>query len=148
MKIKGMFFYAQAAARHMIQTGGGGRIINLASIDAFHPTGMQVHYSTSKGGVIMLTKALALELGSHHITVNAIAPGFIQTPGVQERGELIGDIAGSSLEERQKGILARVPLGRMGEPDDIARAALFLASAASDYMTGSTLLVDGGYLLS
>jgi NAD(P)-dependent dehydrogenase (short-subunit alcohol dehydrogenase family) len=148
INLKGMFFYAQAAARHVIQAGGGGRIINLASIDAFHPTGMQVHYSTSKGGVIMLTKALALELGPHHITVNAIAPGFIQTPGVQKRGELIADIAGRSLEERQKGILARVPLGRMGEPDDIARAALFLASAASDYMTGSTLLVDGGYLLS
>lgn len=148
INLKGMFFYAQAAARHMIQAGGGGRIINLASIDAFHPTGLQVHYSTSKGGVIMLTKALALELGPHQIRVNAIAPGFIQTPGVQKRGGQIGDTAGNSLAERQKEIRARVPLGRMGEPDDIARVALFLASGASDYVTGSTLLVDGGYLLS
>jgi NAD(P)-dependent dehydrogenase (short-subunit alcohol dehydrogenase family) len=109
---------------------------------------MQVHYSASKGGVIMLTKALALELAPHQIRVNAIAPGFIQTPGVQARGEALARVEGGALADRREGVLPPVPLGRLGTPDDIASAALFLASAASDYMTGSTLLVDGGYLLS
>jgi NAD(P)-dependent dehydrogenase (short-subunit alcohol dehydrogenase family) len=148
VNLSGMFFYAQAAARQMIQAGAGGRIINLASIDAFHPTGMQVHYSTSKGGVIMLTKALALELAPHHIRVNAIAPGFIQTPGVQERAKTLASVEGGTLADRRGGVLPRVPLGRLGTPDDTASAALCLANAASDYMTGSALLVDGGYLLS
>jgi 2-deoxy-D-gluconate 3-dehydrogenase len=148
LNLKGMFFYAQTAARQMIQAEAGGSIINLASIDAFHPTGMQVHYTTSKGGVIMLTKALALELAPQRIRVNAIAPGFIQTPGVHERAKTLARVEGSEPADRREGVLARVPLGRLGTPDDIASAALFLASAASDYMTGSTLLVDGGYLLS
>ena len=81
INLKGLFFYAQAAAQKMVESGKGGKIINLASIDALHQTGNLVHYDASKGGVVMVTNALALELGRHNITVNAIAPGGIQTTG-------------------------------------------------------------------
>src|SRR5881397_1426058 len=80
INLKGLFFYTQAAAQEMMNEGHGGKIINIASIDALHPTGNLVHYDASKGGVVMVTKALALEFGPHNITVNAIAPGSIRTP--------------------------------------------------------------------
>lgn len=137
VNLKGLFFTAQAAAREMIWEGHGGKIVNIASIDALHPTGMLVHYDASKGGVVMVTKSLALELGPQNILVNAIAPGGIQTPGAT--GPAIS-------EEMMKAFTARIPLKRMGVPDDIAKAVLFLASSMSDYMTGSVVVVDGGFL--
>ena len=137
INLKGLFFYTQAAAREMINEGHAGKIINIASIDAFHPTSNLVHYDSSKGGVVMLTKSLALELGPQNITINAIAPGGIQTPGASSP---------STSEEVIQAFAARIPLRRMGVPDDIARVALFLASGASDYMTGSVVVVDGGFL--
>ena len=94
------------------------------------------------------TKALVLEFGQHKINVNAIAPGGIQNPGEQAQSAAILSAANMPSEELTKGFTARIPLGRMGEPDDIAKAVLFLASSASDYMTGSLVVVDGGYLLS
>jgi 2-dehydro-3-deoxy-D-gluconate 5-dehydrogenase len=148
INLKGVFFYVQAAAQQMIQAGNGGKIVNVASIDGLHPTGNLVHYDASKGGVIMATKALALELGPHKINVNAIAPGGIQTPGGQAQSAAILSAATMPVEELTKAFMSRIPLGRMGEPDDIAKAVLFLASPASDYMTGSLIVVDGGYLLS
>ncbi len=96
----------------------------------------------------MATKALALELGPHNISVNAIAPGGIQTPGGQAQSAAIMSTVTVPIEELTKAFMARIPLRRMGEPDDIAKVALFLASSASDYMTGSLVVVDGGYLLS
>jgi 2-deoxy-D-gluconate 3-dehydrogenase len=137
INLKGLFFYTQAAAKEMMNEGHGGKIINIASIDALHPTGNLVHYDASKGGVAMLTKSLALEFGPHNILINAIAPGGIQTPGAGGPG---------LSEEVLAAFTARIPLRRMGVPDDIAKVALFLASEASDYMTGSLLVVDGGYL--
>lgn len=97
-----------------------------------------VHYDASKGGIVKVTKALALELGPHHILVNAIAPGGIQTPGA----------SGSAPDAVLEAFTARIPLQRMGIPDDIAQAVLFLASSASDYMTGSLLVVDSRFLLA
>lgn len=147
INLKGSFLCAQAAAEQMIKAGRGGKIINLASVDGFHPNGNATHYNASKGGVIMLTKALALELAPHKILVNAVAPGSIRTPGT----EMVGKealAAGLTLEQLGKSFMGRIPLGRMGEPDDIARAVLFLASGLADYMTGDIVLVDGGYLLS
>src|SRR5579875_4018495 len=137
INLKGMFFFTQAAAREMINEGHAGKIINIASIDAFHPTGNLVHYDSSKGGVVMLTKSLALEFGPRNITINAIAPGGIQTPGAS---------VPSAPDELIEAFAARIPLRRMGVPDDIAKVALFLASSASDYMTGSVVVVDGGFL--
>lgn len=148
VNLKGAFFYSQAIAQKMIAANHGGKIIMIASIDALHPSGNLAHYDASKGGMLMLTQSLALEFGRHNINVNAIAPGGIQTPGAQSQAENIIKATGMNSEQMAKGFLARIPLGRMGEPDDIAKAVLFLASPAADYMTGGLLVVDGGYLLS
>ena len=132
----------------MTKAGNGGKIINIASLEGLHPTPLHAHYSASKGGVIMLTKALALELAPHKILVNAVAPGIIWTPGLEALLPSFYEPIGMTLEEFAPTFLSRVSLGRMGEPDDIARVVLFLASAAADYMTGDVVVVDGGYLLS
>ena len=145
--LKGMFFYSQAAAEEMIKGGHGGKIVNIASIDALHPGGELAHYNASKGGVVMLTKALALELAPHQILVNAVAPGSIRTPGTAASTDAYLS-RGGEIENLAKKFRERVPLGRVGKPDDIAKVVLFVVSAAADYMAGSLVLVDGGYLLS
>jgi 2-deoxy-D-gluconate 3-dehydrogenase len=147
INIKGVYFYSRAAAKEMIKAGQGGKIVNMASMEGLHPRVDLAPYVTSKGGVVMLTKALALELAPHNILVNAVAPGGIVTPGTWEHGAALMAM-GRSLEEIGDAFMARLPMGRMGEPDDVAKVALFLASAAADYMTGSVLLVDGGFQLS
>jgi 2-deoxy-D-gluconate 3-dehydrogenase len=136
---KGVFFYSKVAAQKMINCGNGGRIVNIASVGALSPTptGGLAHYDSSKSAVVMITKALALELGPQGISVNAVAPGSTLTAGTGER--LKG--------ERGKFLSSKLPLGRLGEPDDIAKVVLFLVSAAADYMTGTVVVVDGGYLL-
>jgi 2-dehydro-3-deoxy-D-gluconate 5-dehydrogenase len=141
VNLKGAFFAAQAAARAMT---AGGRIVNVASIDGLHPTGYLAHYDASKGGLVMLTRSLALEFGPRGIAVNAIAPGSIKTPGAAATTEALSGSAAIAMESFVK----RIPLGRMGEPDDIAKVALFLTSGAADYITGGLIVVDGGYLLS
>lgn len=146
--LKGLFFCSQAAAQQMTKAGNGGKIINIASLEALHPTPLHAHYGASKGGVVMLTKALALELAPHKILVNAVAPGIIWTPGLEALLPSFYEPIGMTLEEFAPTFLSRVSFGRMGEPDDIARVVLFLASAAADYMTGDVVVVDGGFLLS
>lgn len=147
VNLSGAFFLSQAAARVMIRKEVPGSILNIASVDAIRPTGNLAHYDASKGGLVMLTRSLALELGRKNIRVNAIAPGSINTPGAQAAtaGALTG--AGSPAD-LAKAFLARIPLGRMGNPDDIALAALFLVSPSASYITGSVLVVDGGYLIA
>jgi len=145
VNLKGVFLCSQAAARQMIAQGRGGKIINVTSIDALHPSMVGLaHYDASKHGVWGFTKNLALELAPHQIWVNAIAPGGIATPGVAAQQ---GPAAGMDMEAVMKSFTERIPMGRIGEPDDIGRAALFLASDLSSYMTGSQVVVDGGYLL-
>ena len=118
-----------------------GSIINIASIDALHPSMVGLAaYDASKHGVWGFTKNFALELADKHIRVNAIAPGGISTEGV-------ADMMKGAAKETLKEFEAKVPLGRFGQPDDIATAALFLASDASGYMTGSMVVVNGGVLL-
>jgi len=149
VNLKGAFFAAQAAAEQMIAQGDGGRIVNVASVDALRPTGNLAPYSASKAGLLMLTKALALEFAPHGILVNAVVPGEIVTPGAikvgaelqQERGVAVAEMTSAAF-------LARIPLGRLGQPDDVARVVLFQASGLADYMTGSAIVVDGGYLLT
>jgi len=150
VNLKGAFFFAQKAAQKMIAGGRGGIIVNIASIDALHPSGNLTHYDASKGGMVMMTKSLALEWAHSGISVNASAPGSVQTPGAQQ-GTAAMAASGTNpkqMEEFMKSFTARIPLGRAGDPDDIATVVLFLASDAARYITGETIVVDGGYLLS
>ena len=116
-----------------------GKIVNLASMYSYFGAGMVPSYGAAKGGIVQLTKAMAVELAPHNIQVNAIAPGWIAT----EMTALTREHPGYA--EFNKRILARTPAARWGEPDEIAGAAVFLASAAADFITGVTLPVDGGY---
>ena len=134
VNLTGVFLTGQAAARHMVKQGGG-RIVNIASINAFRGVENLVGYNAAKAGVVELTKTMAVELAQHGITVNAIAPAQIDTRLTRTLPE----------DARQRRI-DRIPLGRFGEPEDVARAALFLASDDARYVTGHTLAVDGGYL--
>ncbi|MBI2866213.1 MAG: SDR family oxidoreductase [Chloroflexi bacterium] len=145
--LKGMFFCAQGAAREMVKAKQGGRIINITSIGAYHPPRNLAHYSSSKGAVVMLTKTLALELAPHRILVNAVAPASVWTPGIEQMA-MSSASPGTTVEQVRKRFGERIPIGRAGEPDDIARVVLFLASPAADYLTGSVIVADGGLLLT
>ncbi len=139
VNLKGAFLCIKYVSRQMIRQGRGGKIINITSIDALHPSMVGLaHYDASKHGLWGLTKNAALELAAHKIWVNAIAPGAVDTPGT---GGLEG---GPALEA----FLAKIPMHRMGDADDIGKVALFLASEMSSYMTGAQIVVDGGVLLS
>ena len=130
----------------MIAQGQGGCIINIASIDAIHPSARGLSaYDASKGSVLTVTKSLASELGQYDIRVNVIAPGGILTEGVRA---YIGSSSAEAGRAQLKPFMARAALGRLGNADDIGRVALFLASDLAGYMTGSLVVVDGGYLIS
>ncbi|HEY7703372.1 MAG TPA: SDR family oxidoreductase [Acidimicrobiia bacterium] len=147
VNLTGLAFVSKAVGKRMVEQGGGGKIINVASIDALHPSMVGLAaYDSSKGGVLMFTKALALEMAPYGVNVNAIAPGGINTEGASSpmQGLGLSDEAIRGMIER---FTAMIPLRRMGEPDDIAKVAVFLASSASDYVTGEMLVVDGGRLL-
>jgi 2-deoxy-D-gluconate 3-dehydrogenase len=149
VNLKGVFSTTKAVANEMIDQGRGGRIVNITSIDALHPSSAGLaHYDASKHGVWGFTKNVALELAAHNIWVNAVAPGGITTPGVQEVQKSMQAPKGVDMSKMLEAFMARIPMKRMGEPDDIAKAVLFLASDMSSYMTGSQVVVDGGVLLS
>ena len=144
VNVRSAFLFTKAVAEVMIKQGKGGKIINTTSIDAIHPSsvGLAV-YDASKHGLWGFTKNTALELAPHNIQVNAIAPGGIATPGTGA-----GMPATPEMEGILKKFLEKIPMKRMGEPDDIGKVALFLASDLASYMTGSQVVVDGGVLLS
>jgi len=128
----------------MIRQGQGGKIINITSVDALHPSMVGLAaYDASKHGIWGFTKNVALELAPHHIWVNAIAPGPVSTPGTGA-----GKLSPQEMAAAMKPLIDKIPAHRMGEPDDIGKVALFLASALSSYMTGSQIVVDGGVLLA
>jgi 2-deoxy-D-gluconate 3-dehydrogenase len=138
VNLTGLFLCTKAVSAHMIERGRGGRIVNVTSIDALHPSMIGLaHYDASKHGAWGLTKNVALELAAHGIWVNAVAPGGIRTPGTVGMDE-------ASTEAFE----AMIPMGHMGDPDDIGRAVLFLASDLASYITGAQLVVDGGRLLA
>ena len=131
------FWVTQTAAKLMIRNENGGRIIFTTSVGAFRSNGTQTHYCATKGGLLLLAEGMALELARYGITVNCIAPGWIHTD--------IND-AQSRQESAVKGWLeAHCPVGRLGRPDDIQGAVLFLASKESAYVNGATITVDGGW---
>jgi 3-oxoacyl-[acyl-carrier protein] reductase len=132
VNLKGVFNCAQFAAQHMIQQGGG-RIINISS-RAYLGAQQMANYAASKAGILGLTRCMAMELGPYGITVNAVAPGTIDTEPVKSMFE-------GFLEDRIK----KTPLGRIGSPDDIAYSVVFLASSEASYITGEVLHVTGGF---
>ncbi len=139
-------FLTTKHAAEVMKPQGGGKIINITSIDALHPSMIGLaHYDASKHGMWGFTKNSALELAQHKIYVNAIAPGGITTPGVaaMSQGATAEQMAAST-----QAFMAKIPMHRMGEPDEIGTVALFLASDMSSYMTGTQVVVDGGALLS
>lgn len=135
--LKGVYLCMQAAAKQMIRQGKGGKIINISSIAGFIGFPSLAHYCAAKAGVIELTKEVAIELAPHKINVNSIGPGVTRT-------EMTKQI--ESDPEQAKQTLMHIPLGRFGEPEDIANAAAFLASDDASYITGEVLFVDGGWL--
>jgi NAD(P)-dependent dehydrogenase (short-subunit alcohol dehydrogenase family) len=135
VNLTGVFLCGQAAARQMVAQGGGGRIIATASINGFRGVENLVGYNVAKAGVVELTRTMAVELAQHGIAVNAIAPAQIDT-------RLTRGLPAEARRRRAE----RIPMGRFGEPEEVARAALFLASDEASFITGHTLAVDGGYL--
>jgi len=136
VNLSSVFRLAQLAGRHMIERGGG-KILNIASLLSFQGGITVPAYAASKGGVAQLTKALANEWAAKNINVNAIAPGYMRTDNTR---------ALQQDETRNRQILERIPAGRWGEPSDLGGAAVFLCSAASDYLNGHVLVVDGGWM--
>ena len=135
VNLKGSFLCTKATARPMMKARYG-RIVNIASVAGITGNPGQANYSSSKGGLIALTKTTALELASRGVTCNAVAPGFIETAMTQQL-----------TEEVREGWMKRIPLGRAGTAEDVAAAVCFLAGPASTYMTGQVLVVDGGMVM-
>lgn len=133
VNLKGTFLCSQAAARVMVDQGQGGRIVNLASRSAYQFTPRATHYAASKAGIVAYTRNLAVELTPYQITVNAIAPGYVDT-------EMVRAVPPDVLEK----IIARIPRGRLGTAQDIARGVAFLTADDADFITGSTLSINGG----
>ena len=135
VNLKGLFFLSQRVAREMKKTGGG-RIVNMASQNGLVGYYKRAAYCSSKAGVVNLTRVLAVEWAKHNITVNAVAPTFVLTPLTQ-----------STFDDPvlREDLLSRIPLGRVGRPEDVVGAVVFLASPAADLITGHTLVVDGGW---
>jgi glucose 1-dehydrogenase len=138
VNLKSYFLFGQAVAKWMVGAGRGGSIVNMSSVNAILAIPNQVPYCVSKGGVAQLTKVMAMSLAQRGIRVNAIGPGTIGTELARKA------VLGSPEAERT--ILSRTPLGRLGEPDEVAKVAVFLASEDASYLTGQTVYPDGGRL--
>jgi 2-deoxy-D-gluconate 3-dehydrogenase len=144
VNLRSVFLTTKHASKAMKEKGGG-KIINVTSIDALHPSMVGLaHYDASKHGEWGFTKNSALELAEHNIQVNAIAPGGIATPGV---AALSKGASAEQMKAATEAFQAKIPMHRIGEPDEIGTVALFLASDMASYMTGSQIVVDGGALL-
>ena len=137
VNLRGTFLLSRLVARHMVNKDIAGAIINMSSTNAVVAIPDQLPYAVSKGGIMQLTRAMAIGLAPHQIRVNAIGPGSIAT-------DMLGEVM--TNEESRRAILSRTPLGRVGEPEEVARVAVFLASDYGSYVTGQTVYPDGGRL--
>ena len=135
VNLKGVFLCSQAAVSRMIAQDGGGVVINISSVDAKTRTTGNAHYSAAKAGVISLTRSLACEMIPYGIRVNAVAPGWIKTDTL------------TKTSDRWKGAIAEIPVGRLGLPEDVAEAVLFLVSDVAGYINGEVLDVNGGLVM-
>ena len=135
-QLNSVFLLSKLAAQSMILQKSG-KIINIASMYSFFGSGLVPSYSAAKGGIVQLTKSMAIELAPHNIQVNAIAPGWIET-------DMTAPVRTTPMNDE---IIARTPAGRWGQPEEVAGAAVYLASRASDFVTGDTIRVDGGYAI-
>jgi len=145
-----VFQFSQEAAKWMKDNGIHGSIINISSVVGIKPELMLAAYSATKAGVVMLTKSMALEFSAFNIRVNVINPGFIWTEGIEAGLKLYGEEKNPEgmPPEMVQILLSKIPMKRSGTPDEIGRVALFLASDLAEYVTGSTIVCDGGYLLT
>jgi 3-oxoacyl-[acyl-carrier protein] reductase len=139
VNLRGMFLTGQAVARLMVETGGGGSIVNMASTNGLGAEADYAHYNASKGGVVLLTKTMAIELAPYGIRVNALCPGYIDTP---LNRQIVVDLDDPTFVDRY--VESSIPIGRPGREDDVASAYAFLASEDAAFITGTTLVVDGG----
>ncbi|BBI32868.1 SDR family NAD(P)-dependent oxidoreductase [Cohnella abietis] len=137
INLNATFLLSQILSKRMIQEGRSGSFVNMASKNGLAGSGMLAHYNSSKGGVVLLTQSMAVDLAPHGIRVNAVAPGFIDTPLDREL---------KANKEETLNITSRTPMRRMGTIEETANAFLFLASDEASYITGTTLVVDGGHL--
>ncbi len=137
VNLTGPWLCSQIAAQQMVTQGGGGRIINISSVHEDMPMPTNAPYCAAKGGLRMLMRTIAVELAPHKITVNNIGPGAIDTPM---------DAPLKAHPDQMTMLLSEIPLGRMGQPEEVAELALYLASDAAAYVTGSTYFIDGGML--
>ncbi len=138
-QLNAVFLLSKLAARSMVDRKAG-KIINIGSMMSYFGSGLIPSYSAAKGAIVQLTKSMAIELAPHNIQVNAIAPGWIET-------EMTAPVRTESMKAMNDEILARTPAGRWGLPDEMAGTAVYLASRASDFVTGETIRVDGGYAI-
>ncbi|MBV8628024.1 MAG: L-iditol 2-dehydrogenase [Paraburkholderia sp.] len=148
VNVKGAFFLMQRVAQQMVEQGGGGKIINMSSQAGRRGEALVSHYCATKAAVLSYTQSAALALAPHRINVNGIAPGVIDTPMWKEVDALFARYENRPLGEKKRLVGEAVPLGRMGVPEDLTGAALFLASSDADYITAQTLNVDGGNWMS
>jgi len=136
VNLDGAFFTFRAAARHMVERGGGGALVGTASLAAIEGAARNEHYAATKGGMVSMIKALAVEFARHGVRANAILPGWIET-------DMTANAIGN--EKFAKNVLPRIPARRWGSGDDFGGIAVYLMSSASSYHTGDTFLIDGGY---
>src|SRR2546427_1090041 len=144
INLRTVFFATQHAASAMIAGGAGGRIVNIASIAGRSGRADQAAYGAAKAGVISVTRSAALALASYRITVNAVCPGVVDTAMTRRIHDIRSHMAGISPEESLRRMVARIPLGRIASPDDVARAVAFFCSPQAQYITGQALNVCGG----
>lgn len=147
VNVRAMYALMQTAAQSMVKAARGGSIINLASQAGHRGEALVAHYCATKAAVISYTQSAALALAPHKVRVNAISPGVIDTPMWASVDALFAKFEGKEIGQKKREVGEAVPLGAMGQPRDVARVAVFLASAQSDYITAQTLSVDGGNVL-
>ena len=145
--LKGIFLCSKAVSKILIKQNNGGKIVNIASLNGKEGEALTAHYCASKHGVIGFTRSLALELAPHKINVNAVCPGYVNTPMQESLIVPEAKLKGTTPEEIRKFYAKKIPLGRLEEPEDVAKVVLFLVSSDTDYMTGQSINISGGAIM-